>query len=315
MSARWRELEALVDATPGADPWCSGPDWVVPVHDAFAADSEPLVITGAAGAALLARYRSDGGAVYLAGLEPLWGFACPLLGPEPAAVAAMTVEALSAIRGWRVLVLTGLPESRSFLTAISTELAGLGPVRGHLGIERQVADLTGGFDPWFGRRSARFRKTMRAIEREASAVGITLTDISRDADVFERCLRIEHRSWKGQVGDGITTGAMHHFYRELVARLGQRGRLEATIASVDGRDVGYILGGIRAGRYRGLQLSYTEDAAELSVSHLLQLHTVRGLTERGGIDVYDMGMDMAYKQRWADRAERSITLVVERTSR
>jgi CelD/BcsL family acetyltransferase involved in cellulose biosynthesis len=88
--------------------------------------------------------------------------------------------------------------------------------------------------------------------------------------------------------------------------------LRISVAQLDGADVGYILGGVRNGRYRGLQLSYVESAQHLSVSHLLQLSEIKQLCENG-VDTYDMGMDMEYKRRWSDQEETSVVLVLDRT--
>ena len=36
LDADSRAVEDLVDQTPDIDPWCSGPDWVLSAHEAFA---------------------------------------------------------------------------------------------------------------------------------------------------------------------------------------------------------------------------------------------------------------------------------------
>ena len=84
------EWEQAVDATPGIDPWCSGPDWVMSAQTGFAM-TDDLIHIGAPerGHALLARYQigpPEGGTAMtlLGGREPLWGFACPVLTTDPA---------------------------------------------------------------------------------------------------------------------------------------------------------------------------------------------------------------------------------------
>ena len=113
-------------------------------------------------------------------------------------------------------------------------------------------------------------------------------------------------------GSGITGDGMTTMYRLMIDRLRRNARLLALVAMLDGRDVGYILGGIRARRYRGLQLSYTTDVDHLSVGNLLQAHQLQVLADDDRADVYDLGMDFGYKTRWADRAETSVMLVVQR---
>lgn len=310
-------IELAIDATPDIDPWCSGPDWVLPVYDGFAPTAESLLLCaedGPTGYALLARYQLEDGRSMVAGLEPLWGFASPLIGSDIIALTGELCRYLASRTGWDVLVLPGMPNPSGpdcFVADVVRGLAPLGEVKAGDGITRQVADLSGGYEAWFGRRSSRFRKNLRRAKRRAADVGLLISDVSKDPAVFERLLAIEAASWKGLEDSGITSPEMTATYRAMVARLTANDRLRARIATLDGRDVGYILGGVRAGRYRGLQISYTADVAALSVGHLLQAEEVATLCATG-IDTYDLGMDLDYKRRWADRADRSMTLVIER---
>lgn len=326
---RWADLELAVDATPGIDPWCSGPDWVLPVAIGFAPDAPRHLLTtdDGAGFALLAAYSDPGDPPILSGLEPLWGFGCPILGQDPGAVAAELADHLLAIGDASTLLLPGLPPlpdpldattaadpatgARHTTLAIASALAELGRVGVSQGISRQVADLADGLYPWLARRSPRFRRNLRRAARLAEEAGLTIVDAADDPHVFERVLAIERRSWKGLDDSGITSPEMTTMYRSMVTRLQARDRLLAHVAVLDGRDVGYIIGGLRARRYRGLQLSFTVDAEPLSVGHLLQLHQITRLTDHGLADVYDLGMDFGYKRRWADRLEPSAILLVE----
>ena len=324
LDQRWAEVEAAVDATPGIDPWCSGPDWQLPSHRAFAPTAEPLILAAANGPgfALLARYRVDH-RLTVSGLEPLWGFGCPIVGPDPAAVAAELASHLADDPDWDTIVLPGLPPSlddSSTTVEVAIPLAQLGRAGLAAGITRQVADLTAGYDAWLARRSARFRRNLRRARRAADDAGLQIVEATDDPELFDRLLSIELRSWKGVEDSGITGPEMTTMYRTMVDRLADRGRLVAHVATLAGRretcgerrDVGYILGGLRARRYRGLQLSYTMDVADLSIGNTLQVHQLAQLAERGLADVYDLGMDIDYKRRWADRDEPSAVLVVER---
>lgn len=311
------EIEEAIDSTAEIDPWCSGPDWVLSVNDGFAPDAEPLVLKGEAepaGFALLARYQLEDGRAMVAGLEPLWGFASPLIGADIATLGDELCAYLADRSGWEVLALPGLPKPTgpdSFTTEVVRALAPLGEVKAGEGITRQVADLSAGYDAWFERRSSRFRKNLRQAERRAADVGLLIEDRSGDPQIFERLLAIERASWKGQEDGGITSPEMTVTYRAMVSRLATNDRLRARIAVLDGRDVGYILGGVRGARYRGLQLSYTADVAPLSVGHLLQAAEVASLCS-SGVSTYDLGMDLEYKRRWADETVTSLTLVIER---
>lgn len=277
--------------------------------------------------AALALYESDDDTVVLAGMEPMWGFACPLVGPEPEALAAATADRIGDLR-WDQLVLPGFPEDLELARRVAPALARFGPVLAGPGIGRQVASIAEP-DLWWARRSPRFRRNLRRAQRDARSEGLQFVDVcdgatSADADrLIDRLVDIERRTWKGAGSihdDGVTepTGIvapdMQTFYRIMAERLIAKGRARIVVATLDGRDVGYILGGVRNGRYRGLQLSFTADVARLSVGHLLQLEELQNLSSTGRAHTYDLGMDMTYKQAWADRVERSVTLVVRRES-
>ncbi len=347
LDERWVDVERAVDATPGVDRWCSGPDWQLPVGQGFAPDAPRLLLADdRLGFALLARYREAGTDV-IGGVEPLWGFASPLVGPDPGALANAVAAVLADDPNWTRLVLPGLPPIRRPRRARPTDrgrrngpasaaapdgpaplgdgdrttlplavgLSSLGRVGFGTGITRRLIDLTGGFDCWLDRRSPKFRRNLRRAVRRADDLGVVIEDAADDPALFDRILAIEHRSWKGREGSGITGPGMTVMYRTMIDRLRVRGRLLANVATLDGVDVGYIVGGVRARRYRGLQLSYTDDLAsvpDLSIGNVLQANHLALLTERGLADHYDLGMDFDYKRRWADRAEPSVVLVVQR---
>lgn len=329
------DVETATDATPGIDPWCSGPDWQIPAARAFTPDAHPLTLTtdDDQGFALLARYATPLRGTIIGGLEPMWGFGCPILGADPATVAAELADHLAADRDWRSLVLPGIslrpappddPDARlrdpfpipddDPLLPVARALVRLGDVGLGEGIARQVVDLRDGYEAWLARRSPKFRRNLRRSGDRADDAGLTIVDASDDPHLFERVLAIEHRSWKGREGSGITATDMAALYRSLIDRLQPTGRLLAKVARLDhlDLDVGYILGGLRARRYRGLQLSFTAEVADLSVGNLLQAEQLRQLSDRQLADVYDLGMDFGYKRRWADRAETSLTLLIDR---
>ena len=317
LAAAWADVEAMVDRTPGADRWCSGPDWILSAHRAFGAESEPLLVQEGDALACLARYQGPGGLVVIGGLEPLWGFACPLLGPAPATTAALVRRALAADRDWDVAALGGLPTDRALLRSVAAQLVPLGRVGVAEGIVRQVADLDpegdAGLERFWSRRSARFRRNLRRACRSAADAGLVIVDASTEPDLLARLQRIEAGSWKGMAGDGLASPTMAAFYRHQLERLRERQRVRALIATRDGVDVGFIVGGRRGNGYRGLQLSYAESVRDLSVGHLLQAREVERLTAEG-VRSYDLGMDLPYKRSWADRAVPSATLVVHRAS-
>ncbi len=324
----WETVEASVDATPDIDRWCSGLDWVLPVNTAFAPSQEHLLLVAdnadgpPDGFALLGKYHGAHNTPMYGGLEPLWGFGAPLFGHDLFSLTGRLVAHLKTRDDWATLFLPGVPagdgvegQFPQFTIDLATGLRTLGTVRVGDGISRRVADIGnpwGGYDGWLSRRSPKFRRNLRRAVSQASEAGLDIENASHQSRLLERLLAIERRSWKGQEESGITPAAMTAMYESMIDRLRRRDRLLAYVATLDGQDVGYILGGLRARRYRGLQISYTTTASELSVGNVLQDHQLRALTTDNLADVYDLGMDFDYKRRWADRVEPSTTLIINR---
>ncbi len=304
-------LEALVDATDGIDPWCSGPDWTFSTHRGFAGSIAPIVLGDLdRWGVILASYRDEDDEPVLGGIEPLWGFSCPLLLPDPARQAREFAAELAALQGWSRLVITGLTAESDLYSESIRALATVGTVYRAEGIQRCLADLSGGVDSWFARRSPRFRQQWRRRLRQAGDAGVTVEAVTSSDGLMDRLLTIERSGWKGAESDGITSPGMETTYRYMIDRMGETGRLRASIARLGGDDVGFVLGGVRAGIYRGLQLSYTEAAADLGVGHYLQSHQISSLEP--SIHTYDMGMDMEYKRRWADELRSTVVVIVHR---
>jgi hypothetical protein len=300
----------LVDASPDIDRFCSSSDWVVAAHRSWGA-GRTWAVAGRGAALVLARAGGPRGRVVWCGLDQVWGFACPVVGPDPERAAALAGDVLDGGVRWDATLFTGLvpgsPREHALLRALTPRHR----VRRGPAMTRQVADLGDGLAAYLARRSARFRRNLARAERARRSTGVELElAVGGGPEIVDRCVAVERRSWKGRAGGGLADRTLAGFYRCLAARLESSGRLRAGFARRNGHDVGYILGAVRHGTYRGLQLSYDEGLAELSLGNLLQLHQMEALV---GEDVgrYDLGMDMAYKRHWADEALTTTTLVVQ----
>ncbi len=311
LRARMDDLEALLPLLPDVDPWCSSPEWVLAVHDAFGEGSEPLVLAGPAGVSLLARRAAPDGRIAVVGLEPMWGFATPFLGTDLTELAEQTLGWLDADPSWSVLLLPGLPRTGPLTPAVFGHLAARGPTTAHEGIDRLVARLEDGVAAWSARRSRRFRRDERRDLERAEAAGVTFEIVDDDPDAFDRILAVEAKSWKAAADSGLSSPGMASLYRALGEQLRARGARRARIARLDGADIAYILGGCRGSVYRGLQLSYDHTHAELRLGHVLQGLELRRVAAEG-IRTYDLGMDLDYKRRWADEVVGSAVIMHER---
>lgn len=313
--ARAARYDALVASTPAVDRFCSSTDWVLPAYRAFSEGTPLMLLFGEHGAFSGMIVDSPLGRT-LAPLEFAWGLASGCASPTPWPFAH---ELASDLRGraaeWDALFLSGLQRGGLLFTSLVQDLG-----RGfRLGLGRSTvrcaASLDGGYDGFLSRRDAAFRKNLRRIERRA--VGVITFEHADDADplaVYARVLRIEDRSWKGTSGNGINEGPMREFYRHMVPRLAARDALRLTFARAEDRDIGFVLGGVFAGEYRGLQFSFDDAWRGWSVGNLMQAVTVRRLCEEP-ISRYDLGTDMPYKHEWAEQLRETVALVVMKAGR
>ncbi len=92
---------------------------------------------------------------------------------------------------------------------------------------------------------------------------------------------------------------MRDFYAAMLPRLLRRGRGRVMFARHGGADIGYIMGAVFDGTYRGLQFSYRDDYARYSIGSLCQLQQIIALCQEG-VQAYDLGTEMEYKARWAE---------------
>lgn len=286
--------DALVRASEGIDRFCSSSEWVLAARAAFAPDAPSFLARGAHGYAAFVRREG-----MLMGLDTEWGFACPLVG-DVAGEFAADIES----EPWRAILLPGIVPGSKLMRAVVSAFARhelrLGPT-----LRRWVASLEGGLDGYLARRGAKLRSNLKRAARRAREEGIAF----ETAGTLERAVAVERRSWKGAARTGLLVPEMRAFYGELLARLGPNARM--VLARKGGEDVGYILGGVRDGCYRGFQFSYDARLAHVSLGGLLQMEQIAALAAEGVL-VYDMGIDLPYKHRWADGPVDTVTIAVVR---
>lgn len=306
-----RHWDAAVDRTPDIDRFCSSTFWAFAAATSFPDVGPPVLIGDGTAFCGLRSATTAEGATALVGLDPIWGFASPAVGP-PRTAAGMVAGLLSA-EDFDYAVITGQRTDSALAACIVRALDGTlrllrGPVQ-----ERLQIDLAEGADAWRRRRSGRFRQRLGQLQRRADEAGVAVEDVSAlpPDELFSRVLAVEAASWKADEATGMNAPDLADFYRQASARLARSDQLRALFARLDGQDVGYILGGVRGDVYRGMQLSYARAASDLGVGHLLQLAQIERL-QHEGIVTYDMGMDMPYKRRWADRVDETFAIVAVR---
>ena len=307
------EFDGLVRRTPEIDAFCSSTPWVIPAKKAYAPHSRPFIRVSDAGFIAMMKVSTPEQLTVATPLEMGWGLASPFAGPDPDRLAALLYTA------WRrdpnpadALLLSGLPVEGVWRNALTKRF--LKTHRVGIGSEccRRSASLQGGVEGFLSRRSPRFRRNLRRAWRKAMVHGITFEMFEAESDLasaFERILAIEAQSWKGRAGEGMDNVEPAKFYRDMIQRLNADNRLWLLFAREGDMDIGFIFGGVLGHTYRGLQVSFHQDYAQLEVGNLLQLAMVSELS-KAGIQTYDLGTDIPYKRRWADSAFTTVTFAI-----
>jgi CelD/BcsL family acetyltransferase involved in cellulose biosynthesis len=319
LAAVAEDFDREVAATPAIDRFCSTPPWILSAAAALMPPRAPFSFRGAAGYLAAMRGVHPAGFPYLEPVEHAWGLAAPLVGRDAIALAGEVAATLAAHRDWQLAIFSGLTADGPQRRALERALPARWERRRGTPTARHVASLEGGVDGFLSRRSRELRKALRKGERAAIAAGVTFEAVrvapasepAAALALYARIQAVEARSWKAIGGVGIAAGPMREFYRLMLPPLCARGQQRTLFARQGERDVGYILGAVLEGEYRGLQFSYDDAHARLGLGGLLQLHQIAALCEEG-VTRYDLGTEMEYKRRWAEEQLETEMLVIAR---
>ena len=313
------DFDAAALRTPDIDAFCSSSAWVLSAHAAFHPEQQPWVWTDGLGSWLvLAHATTPEIGRYLAPLEAMWGLASPVVASDPGSFASRAAEALLAVEdAWDALWLCGLrPGSQAFRTLAFTMGRRFRLFRGPT-TRRQVADLDGGWEGWLSRRPRTQRKSLRRAERRAAEAGVrwewhdAVPDEAERAALYARAVAVDDRSWKGIGEQGLSVGGMAAFYDHMTRRLAQAGTLRLVIGVLDGVDIAMGFGAAFGDTFRGLQMSYDDRYRHLALGNLVQARLIRACCDEG-MAWYDLGTEMAYKDRWSEPGLETVALVVRR---
>ena len=312
--SRRSDFDAAADDTPGICGFCSNSSWQLAAHDHLH-DTGPVrrhLIREHGGSWLLFAEQDQPG-LFLP-LEAAWMFGCPLVGNPESATALLCDTAsrdLPEYSGNAAFVIGGLVRGGSMYRAIDTLRSRSRVWREFPGTSVMMIDLEEGIEAWWKRRSRKFRRSLRsagAFPEESPPGGVEFVDVSRDPPgaLFERLLAIQQRTYKWREGTDIfQIPSYTNFYRGLLDDLHVSGGLRVLVARRDGIDLAHIFGGVRGTTYRGLQMSYIEEARDLGLGNQLQFENLRRCAAEGVL-TYDLGMHAPYKERWADRLEERV---------
>jgi hypothetical protein len=307
------DFDREVAVTPEIDRFCSSSSWILAAAGALMPPRAAFCFRGKHGYFAAMRGVHPAGFPYIEPVELAWGLASPLVGRDASSLVAEVVPLLAGRRDWQLAILAGMTAFGPQRKALDAALPARWERRRGQPTLRHVASLDGGLDGFLGRRSRELRKSLRKSLRAAEAAGLTF-EAARETDaraLYDRVQAIEAHSWKAQEGVGIHAGPMRAFYGAMLPRLVALGQHRCLFARQGERDVGYILGAVWAGEYRGLQFSYAAELEKLGVGGLLQYHQIAELCQ-AGVTRYDLGTEMDYKRRWAEDIMETEMLVLVR---
>jgi hypothetical protein len=310
------DFDREVTATPAIDRFCSSSAWILAAASALMPPRAPFSFHGTSGYFAAMRGVHPAGFPYIEPIELAWGLAAPLIGRDPAGLAAEVVATLATRRDWQLAIFAGLTAGGPQRRAIERLLPPRWERRRGTSTVRHVASLEGGIDGFLSRRPRELRKSIRKSIRAASTAGVTFVSArvgsAGDAEaLYARIQEVEATSWKARDGVGISTGPMRRFYELMLPRLCLTGQQRTVFARAGDHDIGYIFGAVFEGEYRGLQFSYDDEHAQLGIGGLLQYHQILELCGEG-VARYDLGTEMDYKRRWAEDVMETEMLVVVR---
>jgi hypothetical protein len=310
------DFDREVAQTPAIDRFCSSSAWVLAAGAALMPPRAPFAFRGASGYFAAARGVHPAGFPYIEPIELAWGLAAPLIGRDARSLVDEVVPLLANRRDWQLAIFAGLTVTGPQRRALDATLPARWERRRGQPTVRHVASLEGGIDGFLSRRSRDLRKSLRRSQRAAAVAGLVFDSVRvsdpREATaLYARIQAVEANSWKSREGVGISAGPMRAFYGAMLPRLCELGQQRTIFARLGDRDIGYILGAVMGGEYRGLQFSYDDDHAALGIGGLLQLEQVKELVAEG-VARYDLGTEMDYKRRWAEEIMETEMLVLVR---
>jgi hypothetical protein len=287
------------------------PIWQLAFHEAFSPKRRVLVESASGSVLCLAEKVFSPSDVYLTPIEPHWFFGCPLLGKNAVDLLLGAMEFISAEYApyFPKILLSGI-RPKSLLAGRLLKAFGKGfAISLHSGGVQCGASLKDGIDGYLSRRTGNFRSKLKKARKRAAESGVsfervlprTLEDASA---VYLRMLAVEAASWKGMHGCGMAESPAKELYEAVIRRLSEHALGRVIMARYEGRDIGYIFGGLAGKVYRGQQFSYDDDWKAFSIGNLMQFEQISWLCEEGTAR-YDMGpivgRGMSYKAHWTEK--------------
>ena len=309
------DFDREIAVTPAIDRFCSSSAWILAASATLMPPRAPFSFRGTHGYFAAARGIHPAGFPYIEPIELAWGLASPIVGRDSLALSEEIVAVLAERRDWQLAILAGMAGDGPQRRTLERALPARWERRRGTPTIRHVASLEGGVDGYLARRPRELRKSLRKSLKLATASGVTFESVrvpeGEATALYARIQDAEAKSWKAREGVGISAGSMRAFYGAMLPRLCLLGQQRTIFARYRDRDIGYILGAVFEGEYRGLQFSYDDAHRAFGLGGLLQYHQIVELCA-AGIGRYDLGTEMDYKKRWAEDTMETEMLVLVR---
>lgn len=314
--------QAAARETGQGDPFCCQPVWQLSFHRSFAENCRVDVRQDGDSVLAFSERVAASGRRCLVPLEPSWCFGSPLLGDDaPGLLTDALADWMTGYGACPDLLVSGLICDSVRRARFLRIFGRIFDCYLYQESRQCFASLSGGLDGFLSRRSANHRRKLKKSARRAADAGVVFErcrPLSPEASraVFARMLAVEEQSWKGIGHCGMAEPPARHFYAVLLAALARTGDARVIFARCDGRDIGFIFGGMAGNVYRGQQFSFVDSWRPFSIGNLLQLEKIRWLCEDGVLR-YDMGPisgpRMGYKAHWTENVVALQTLLLRRS--
>jgi CelD/BcsL family acetyltransferase involved in cellulose biosynthesis len=171
-----------------------------------------------------------------------------------------------------------------------------------IAIDRSWSEFYGGIPKKV--RSKQERLGRRLAERGA-CTWLPAREPGEVADAFERYLELERRSWKQRGGETIADDAtLAAFYREVVARMGERQRCQVDLLCFEGKPIAGIVSLLAGGRLLTLKTSYDMAFAHYSPGGWLGYQPLIEDAFERRLSLVDFYCSRPFSRRWTREVDR-----------
>lgn len=308
------DYDALIEETQGIDTFCSSSTWSESARKAFMPDSPLVVFEHGEGRAVFAHENTPDRQRMLLPLDATWTLGSSVAAPNPQRDIPAIMEMIDADRPfYDFIMFSGMRPGSPIHRMVYHEITKRGVHAVNFKpADRAVAEIGDGADAWLQRRSTKFRASIRGALRKAEEAGIQYTILPPDTppdELLRGFVDLEKRSWKGLSGTGIIERSMASFCQNVLAHTTPAGQTRTIIATHRDELVGFIFGAVSNGRYRGIQMSVDHRYRRIGLGNALQVQMIQALAAEN-VTVYDLGSSMPYKDRWADRTDRTVSILI-----